>query len=112
MLCERFEEFQGTPQANGWWTGLTDLGYDPNLGYGCVLHTADGGAVRVWAFVDDFLIHGPTLEKTQQALSLFLDQAVVCGLLAHPKKLTPPQQVVKYCGFLFDSRGVRACVSQ
>jgi hypothetical protein len=31
---------------------------------------------------------------------------VDCGLLAHPKKLTPPQQVVKYCGFLFDSRGV------
>jgi hypothetical protein len=59
MLRERFEEFQGTPRANCWWTGFTDLGYDPDLGYGCVLHTADGGAVRlVWAFIAAFCSTG------------------------------------------------------
>ena len=54
MLREHFVEFQGTPKANCWWTGFTEEGYDPQLGYGFVLHTADGGAVRLWAFVDDF----------------------------------------------------------
>ena len=29
-----------------------------------------------------------------------------CGLLAHPKKLTPPQQVVKYTSFLLDTKGI------
>jgi hypothetical protein len=40
------------------------------------------------------------------ALSRFLDLAVDCGMLCHPKKLTPPQPVVKYCGFLLDSRAI------
>ena len=49
------------------------------------------------------MIHGPTKAKTEAALTLFLDLAVDCGMLCHPMKLTPPQQVVKYCGFLLDS---------
>ena len=65
--------------------------------------TKDGAVVRSWDFVDDFLIHGPTYGKTSQALLKFLDLAVDCGMLCHPTKLTPPQQVVKYCGFLLDS---------
>jgi hypothetical protein len=105
-LKERFEAFQGTPKANCWWTGFTEEGYDPDLGYGFNLIGKDGGAVRIWAFVDDFLIHGPTYEKTSRALSLFLDLALDCGMLCHPKKLTPPQQVVKYCGFLLDSQAI------
>ena len=28
------------------------------------------------------------------------------GMLCHPKKLVPPTQVVKFCGLLFDTRGV------
>jgi hypothetical protein len=27
-------------------------------------------------------------------------------MLCHPTKLTPPNQVVKYCGFLLDSRAI------
>ena len=106
MLCERFQEFQGTPKANCWWTGFSEDGYNPDLGYGFTLHGKDGGAVRIWAFVDDFLLHGPTYEKTASALTTFLNLAVDCGMLCHPKKLTPPQQVVKYCGFLLDSRNI------
>ena len=106
MLQSRFEAFQGNPKINCWWTGFSEDGYDPDLGYGFTLIGKDGGAAKVWAFVDDFLIHGPTYDKTSLALSLFLDLAVDCGMLCHPKKLTPPQQVVKYCGFLLDSRAI------
>jgi hypothetical protein len=36
-----------------------------------------------------------------RALNYFLDATVKVGMLCHPKKLTTPAQVVKYCGFLF-----------
>jgi hypothetical protein len=103
MMKARFEEFQGDPKINCWWTGFSEAGYDPALGYGFNLIGKDGGSVKVWAFVDDFLIHGPSYEKTSRALTLFLDLAVDCGMLCHPTKLTPPQSIVKYCGFLLDS---------
>jgi len=54
--------------------------------------------------VDDFLIHGPSHAAVTEALKLFLDSAVDHGLLAHPKKLVPPCQEVKYCGFIFNTR--------
>jgi hypothetical protein len=77
MLKARFEEFQGDPKINCWRTGFSEAGYDPELGYGYNLIGKDGGVVKVWAFVDDFLIHGPTYEKTSQALATkFLDLAV------------------------------------
>jgi hypothetical protein len=79
MLNERFDAFQGDPTVNCWWTGFTEEGNDPDLGYGFNLIGKDGRAVKIWAFVDDFLIHGPSYEKTSRALSLFLDLAVDCG---------------------------------
>jgi len=107
LLREKSKLFQGTPRANTWWKGFEEIGYDPRLGHGFVLIGEDGlPAVRLWVHVDDFLIHGPTLEKTQQALSMFLDTAVNCGLLCHPGKLTPPQQEVKYCGYILDTTGI------
>jgi hypothetical protein len=107
MLKERCTLFQGTPRANCWWTGFTDLGiYDPSLGYGYILENSMGLAVKVWVFVDDFLLHGPTYETTCQALSFFMDTALNCGMLCHPGKLCPPQQRVKYCGFLLDTTGI------
>jgi len=107
LLKEKFEIFQGTPHANTWWKGFEEEGYDPKLGHGFVLIGKNGyPTVRIWVHVDDFLIHGPTLESTQQALQHFLDTAVDCGLLCHPGKLTPPQQRVKYCGYLIDTSGV------
>jgi hypothetical protein len=106
MVKQRFATFQGNPKINCWWTNFSEEGYDPDLGYGFNLVGKDGGVVKIWAFVDDFLLHGPTYAKTACALSLFLDSAVDCGMLCHPTKLTPPQQVVKYCGFLLDSCGI------
>jgi hypothetical protein len=102
-LKSKFAEFQGKGEANYWWTGFTELGFDPALGYGFTLQSDDGPAVLIWVWVDDFLIHGPTEEKVSRALTIFLDAALDCGLLCHPKKLTPPCQVVRYCGFLLDS---------
>jgi hypothetical protein len=105
-LKAKYEVFQGKGEANCWWTGFTDLGFDPVKGYGFTLNSNDGPAVLIWAWVDDFLIHGPSEEKVSRGLTLFLDAALDCGLLCHPKKLTPPSQVVKYCGFLLDSREI------
>jgi hypothetical protein len=106
LLKERFDEFQGDPNINCWWTAFSEEGYDPELGYGFNLIGKDGAVVKIWAFMDDFLIHGPNYDKTSRALSLFLDLAVDCGMLCRPTKLTPPQQVVRYCGFLLDSRRI------
>jgi hypothetical protein len=50
--------------------------------------------------------YGPTYEKTSPALTAFLDVVVEVGLLCHPGKLTPPDQVVKYTGILFDTSTV------
>jgi hypothetical protein len=58
----------------------------------------------IW--VDNFILHGPTHAKTLAALHYFLDTTVNIGMLCHPKKLTPPAQIVKYCGFLFDTTGI------
>jgi hypothetical protein len=106
LIEENFAEFQGQAKANCYWTGFSSAGYDPTLGYGYVLTGRDGGSVRIWVWVDDFLIHGPTYAKTARALTFFLDTAVDCGFLFHPKKLVTPRQVVKYCGFLFDSQSI------
>ena len=106
MLKERFEEFQGQAKANCYWSGFSQTGFDPKLGYGYVLTGRDGGSVHIWVWVDDFLIHGPTYNKTARALTFFLDTAVDCGFLFHPQKLVTPRHTVKYCGFLFDSRSI------
>jgi hypothetical protein len=108
MLKSRFRVFQGTPHANCFWTGFSETGeYDSKLGYGYVLLGPDGEpAARVWAHSDDVLLHSASYATTAKALTLFLDMAVECGLLCHPGKLTPPSQVVKYCGFMLDSIGI------
>jgi hypothetical protein len=106
MLREQFEDFLGQPRLNCWWTGFSETGYDPKLGYGFNLIGRDGGCVKIWVFVDASCIHGPTYDKTCNALSLFLDLAMDCEMLCHPGKLIPPQQVVKYCGVLLDSRAI------
>ncbi|CAJ1968848.1 unnamed protein product [Cylindrotheca closterium] len=106
LVKEKFAVFKGAAKANCYWTGLRNNGFDPKVGYGFILIGRDGGAVHIWVWVNDFLIHGPSHEKTAQGLQFFLDTAVDCGFLFHPKKLVHPQQVVKYCGFLFDTTDV------
>ena len=102
-IREDFELFSGMGRANCFWTSFEHLGYDPALGYGFVLRNRHGLAVKLWGFVDDFLLHGPTLKSVQDGLTIFLDFALACGFLAHPDKLTKPSQEVKYCGFLYNT---------
>jgi hypothetical protein len=102
------EIFSGNPVLNTWWShfGL-DLTYDPKWGHGLVYLGNDGlPAVLIWAHMDDFLIHGPTYDKACAGLTAFLALTVQLGLLCHPGKLTPPAQVVKYTGLIFDTSGV------
>ena len=108
-LREKFEIFSGVGEANCFWSSFEEIGYDPRRGYGFVLTNRHGLAVKLWGFVDDFLLHASTLSLCSQALTIFLDFAVDCGLLAHPDKLIRPSQQVKYCGFLFNSV-VQPCV--
>jgi hypothetical protein len=65
-------------------------------------------AALIWGFVDDFLLHAPTYEKLCKALTAFMDLAVDCGFLCHPSKLEPPNQVVKYIGFIINTQQVPA----
>jgi hypothetical protein len=46
------------------------------------------------------------LKRSAIRLSSFLDTALDCGMLCHPKKLQPPSQEVKYCGVLINTMGV------
>lgn len=103
-LCERYPEFQGTPVSNTWESQFTYGAHDPRLGHGRVLIGDDGlPQVLAFAHVDDFFLHAPTREKLVTGLNHFMDLAVEIGMLCNPIKVVPPAQVVKYCGFLYDT---------
>jgi len=108
-LTERHPDlFDGVPLDNSWRSQLADDSYDPKLGHGKnLISTKDGlAAALVFGFVDDFFLHSPTYEKLVAALDKFMDFALEVGLLCNPAKVIPPSQEVKYCGFIFDTRGV------
>ena len=104
-LRERLNPGGLTPEENTWRMAFEEGAYDPTRGYRVVLKQEGDLVILLWVHVDDFLIHGPTLETTQRALQVFLDTALEVGLLCHPKKLVPPAQTPKYTGFIFDTRG-------
>jgi hypothetical protein len=106
LIREHPDLFQGKLRANGFLAAFSKSPtYDPSMGEGYIIQTPCGLAVKIWAFVDDFLIHAPTRELCERALTVFLDGALDCGMLCHPKKLVPPQQDVRYCGLIFDTHG-------
>lgn len=70
------------------------------------MESADGPAVKIWVWIDNFIIHGLTFSKTTAALKSFLDLMVKIEMLCHPKKFTLPAKIVKYCGFLFYTTGM------
>ena len=110
-LCEKHPDlFSGTARPNSWSEGFGNTGpsqYDAKKGFGMLWEDAEGiSAALVWAFVDDFLLHAPTYEKLCLALTAFMNLAVDCGFLCHPGKLEPPNQVVKYVGFIIDTQQI------
>ena len=107
LIKEHPDLFQGRLRMNGFLSAFSPHGqHHPGQGEGYVIDTVTGLVVKVWAFVDDFLIHAPTEDLCRRALSAFLDAALDCGMLCHPKKLVPPGQLVRYCGLLLDTREV------
>jgi hypothetical protein len=70
-----------------------------------VLEGGDDGlpAVLIFVHIDDYFLHGPNCEKTNRALSAFMDKVLECGMLFNLSKVMPPAQVMKYCGFLYDT---------
>jgi hypothetical protein len=105
LIREEFEIFQGAVRDNCWWTGFKSTGeYCPVKGYGYILEGPNGLAVKIWGFVDDFLLHdGPSRKSVEHAMLFFLEAACRVGLMCHPKKCTPPNQSVRYIGFIFDT---------
>jgi hypothetical protein len=93
--CPAFREENGAT-VNTWWQQFgNNQKMDEKLGFGRFGLGLDGLPVTfAWAHCDDFLLHGPTYEKTCEALSQFLDKTVEVGLLCHPKKLIPPSQLL------------------
>ena len=91
---------------NTWRTALRDGEYDITLGHGYVGVQASGRPVAlIFGFVDDFFIHAQTAADCCEALTAFMDLMVCLGIICQPVKTSPPAQVQKYCGFLFDTRG-------
>ena len=106
-LVEQEPVFQGAIRENGWRSRLAGKEYQPELGSGLVRIGDDGlPAALIWAFVDDFKIHGPTRTKTITALNSFMNLALRLGLICQKVKTKPPAQVQKYCGFMYDTRGI------
>jgi hypothetical protein len=108
-LQETCSRYQGEIHHNTWWQAFSgEQEFDPGLSHGQYLLSANDGlpAVLVFGHCDDFLIHGPTWFKSALALRDSLDLCLQVGLLAHPGKLTPPCQEVKYTGFLWNTEGI------
>ena len=104
LLRSETPAFQGVPVENSWRLKLQGKEHRLDWGQGRVLVGQDGlPACHIWAHVDDYLIHGPTLSKTTEAFHAFMDLSVRLGFIVQPCKTSPPAQVQKYCGFEYDT---------
>jgi hypothetical protein len=106
MIREREPVFQGTIDTNTWKDAMAGDDYDPRKGHGRILMGPDGlPAALLWVMVDDYLVHAPTKKKCCQAFSAFMDHMLRMGFICQPIKTSPPKQVQKFCGMLFDTTG-------
>jgi hypothetical protein len=109
LLTSRYPAlFGGHPVSNTWASRASPSGIDDSrLGHGRVLVGLESlPACLTWAHVDDWLLHAPTLSKAKASLTAFMDTALLVGLVCNPHKISPPLQVVKYCGFIYDTVSV------
>lgn len=99
--------FRGTERDNTFVQRLRSQPYQEGVGTGRIQIGSDGLPVcLIWIHVDDLFIHGPTFTKTSAAMRYVMDETVRVGLICQPRKIMPPAQVRKYCGFLYDTTGV------
>jgi hypothetical protein len=96
--------FQGDVEISTWATAMKDGSYDPRKGHGRVVMGREGlPAALIWVMVDDYLVHAPTKRKCQLAFSSFMDHMVRLGFICQCVKTSPPAQLQKFCGMLFDT---------
>jgi hypothetical protein len=106
LMFQEVEEMQGEVLINDWKVALESDGFCQKFGIGRVLIGSDGiPACLIWINVDDTFLNGPTREKCTSALKKILNLTVLVGLIYHPTKLKPPDQIHTFCGFLYDSVG-------
>lgn len=81
--------------------------YDPDKGEGRIFFSPDGTlAILIWLHVDDILVHGPTKEKVEEALTYVVSTAMYFGLVIQPVKVELPSQIVRYCGFQYNTTDI------
>jgi hypothetical protein len=97
--------FDGSVRENTWRTKLNGEMYDPRLGHGRILMDPDGlPTSRIWAMVDDYFIHSPTKQKCWEAFGEFMDYMLRLRFICQKAETSPPAQVQKFCGLLFDTQ--------
>jgi hypothetical protein len=101
--------FQGEATLNTWWQAVArHQPFNLDLSHGRIrISPIDGlPAALAFAHCNNFFLHGPTHEKARLAGLDFMDLVLKVGLLAHPAKLTPPSQKVKYTGFIWNTKDI------
>lgn len=106
LLQAEIPELQGTPVRNDLITILEGRLFHPSWGTGRINTLPSGEpASHVWLHVDDLMLHGPTFDHVSTILSKILDLTVRLGFICNPVKVTAPCQIIKFCGFLYDTTG-------
>jgi hypothetical protein len=104
QLREQSGTFSGQIQENTWRARLVGEPTEPRWGHGLIEIGADGLPVAlIWGMVGDFLVHGPTKHKCFQVFSEFMNHTVGLGFICQKAKTSPPDQVQKFCGMMYDS---------
>lgn len=107
QVLRRHPVFSGTESTNTFASYLGGQQHHAKWGTGRVLLGVDGlPACLVWIHVDDILVHGPTKEKTELAMTVVMNEALRLGLICQPCKMKAPAQVRKHCGFIYDTIGL------
>ena len=106
MLRQEQVVFRGTHRVENTWRTALHVGlYDPTIGHGYVFRQQNGRPIaQIFGFVDDFKVHAATRSDCIIGLNAFMDIMVRLGLICQPVKTSPPAQVQKYCGYIYDTR--------
>ena len=92
-------------EENTWRTALQQGQYKAKHNHGYASFQANGRLIaQIYAFVDDFFVHASTWEDCCEAMTAFMNLMVKLGLICQKVKTSPPSQVQRYCGFLYDTR--------
>lgn len=108
-IFENSDLFEGLDHTDNSFVNIfsDDQLYHPEYGEGRIYRSKDGTlTVLVWLHVDDILVHGPTQEKVEEALTFIVNHAMRLGLIIQPAKAELPSQRIQYCGFIYDTTSI------